>query len=81
MAPLTPRLLRRGPEIFAVISLLGFVGLLLYGNNLDRFLTATPSSILLWRITVCCLTVGFGSVIFWRWLTGAESKEAMPGAG
>jgi uncharacterized protein (TIRG00374 family) len=37
----------------------------------------TPSYILLWRITVCYLTVGFGSVIFWRWLKGAESREAM----
>jgi uncharacterized protein (TIRG00374 family) len=41
----------------------------------------TPSYILLWRLTVCYLTVGFGSVIFWRWLKGAESREAMLGAG
>jgi uncharacterized protein (TIRG00374 family) len=38
-----PRLLRRGLEVFAAISLLGFAGLLLYGNNLDRFLTAMVS--------------------------------------
>jgi len=41
----------------------------------------TPSYILLWRLTVCYLTVGFGSVIFWRWLKGAEAKEAVLGAG
>lgn len=37
----------------------------------------TPSYILLWRLTVCYLTVGFGSVVFWRWLKGAESKDAV----
>ncbi len=41
----------------------------------------TPSYILLWRLTVCYLTVGFGSVIFWHWLKGAESKEAMLNTG
>jgi len=40
MAVLNPRLLRRGLEVFAVISLVGIVGLLFYGNNLDRFATA-----------------------------------------
>lgn len=34
----------------------------------------TPSYILLWRITVSYLTVGFGSVVFWHWLKGAETK-------
>ncbi len=34
---LAPRVLRRGLEIFAVISLLGFAGMLLYGNNLEQF--------------------------------------------
>jgi uncharacterized protein (TIRG00374 family) len=37
----------------------------------------TPSYILLWRLTVCYLTVGFGSVVFWRWLKGAESRDVM----
>src|ERR1051325_7155395 len=35
---LTPRLLRRGLELFAVISLAGVVGLLFYGNNLRAFI-------------------------------------------
>ncbi len=34
----------------------------------------TPSYILLWRVTVCYLTVVFGSVVFWRWLKGAEER-------
>ncbi len=38
--PLTPRLLRRGLELFAGISLAGVVGLLFYGNNLQAFLSA-----------------------------------------
>jgi glycosyltransferase 2 family protein len=37
---LTPRLLRRGLELFALISLAGVVGLLFYGNNLQAFLSA-----------------------------------------
>lgn len=37
---LAPRLLRRGLEIFAVISLVVFAGILLYGNNLELFLRA-----------------------------------------
>ena len=40
---ISPRLLRRGLELFAVISLLGFVGLLFYGNNLALFLDAMVS--------------------------------------
>jgi glycosyltransferase 2 family protein len=36
---LTPRLLRRGLELFAVISLVGVVGLLFYGNNFNAFLS------------------------------------------
>jgi len=39
----TTRLLRRGLELFAGISALGFVGLLLYGNNLSLFLQAMVS--------------------------------------
>ncbi len=35
---LAPRLLRRGLELFAAISILGFVGILFYGNNLQLFL-------------------------------------------
>jgi uncharacterized membrane protein YbhN (UPF0104 family) len=34
----------------------------------------TPSYILLWRVLVCYLTVGFGSVVFWRWLKDAERR-------
>jgi glycosyltransferase 2 family protein len=34
---LTPRLLRRGLELFAVISLAGVVGLLFYGDNFSAF--------------------------------------------
>jgi glycosyltransferase 2 family protein len=34
----------------------------------------TPSYILLWRITVSYLTVGFGSLVFWYWLRGAETR-------
>lgn len=41
--PLAPRLLRRGLEIFAAISVVGFAALLLYGNNLERFLGAMVS--------------------------------------
>jgi uncharacterized protein (TIRG00374 family) len=37
---LAPQLLRRGLEIFAVISLVVFVAVLLYGNNLGQFVTA-----------------------------------------
>ncbi len=43
MALVSPRLLRRGLELFAVISALGFAGLLLYGNNLPTFLEAMGS--------------------------------------
>ena len=38
----------------------------------------TPSYILLWRIVVAYLTVGFGSIVFWRWLKGAEAEAAPP---
>jgi uncharacterized protein (TIRG00374 family) len=34
----------------------------------------TPSYTLLWRVIVCYLTVGTGSVVFWRWLKGAEER-------
>jgi glycosyltransferase 2 family protein len=37
---LTPRLLRRGLELFAVTSVAGVVGLLVYGNNLQAFVGA-----------------------------------------
>src|SRR5437660_9721434 len=37
---LTPRLLRRGLELFALISLAGVVGLLFYGNNFQAFVSA-----------------------------------------
>ncbi len=40
---IAPRVLRRGLEVFAALSLLGFVGLLFYGNNLEFFLDAMVS--------------------------------------
>jgi uncharacterized protein (TIRG00374 family) len=33
-----------------------------------------PSYILLWRLVLSYLTVGFGSVVFWHWLKGAEDR-------
>ncbi len=42
-AIITPRILRRGLELFALISLIGFGAMLLYGNNLERFLQAMVS--------------------------------------
>lgn len=50
MAVLTPRLFRRGLEIFAAISLLGLAGLLLYGNNLERFAHAILTLKLQWLL-------------------------------
>jgi hypothetical protein len=50
MAVLTPRLFRRGLEIFALISLLGLAGLLLYGNNLERFAQAILGLHLGWLV-------------------------------
>ncbi len=40
MPVLTPRLLRRGLEVFALISIGGLAGLLLYGNNFQAFVNA-----------------------------------------
>ncbi len=40
---IAPRLLRRGLEIFAIISVVVFGGILLYGNNFDLFVQATLS--------------------------------------
>lgn len=40
MALLTTRLLRRGLELFLIISALGLVGLLLYGDNFHAFVSA-----------------------------------------
>ncbi len=33
-----------------------------------------PSYVLLWRVLVSYLTVGFGSYVFWRWLRGFEER-------
>ena len=43
VSPVAPRLLRRGLELFAVISIVVFGGMLLYGNNLQVFLKAMVS--------------------------------------
>ncbi len=48
---LTPRLLRRGLELFALISLAGVGGLLFYGNNLQAFLSALFSIHWGWLVT------------------------------
>lgn len=40
---IAPRLLRRGLEIFAGISVVVFAGILFYGNNLELFIQATLS--------------------------------------
>ncbi len=40
---LVPRLIRRGIEVFAVLSFIGFAGILFYGNNLKFFLEAMTS--------------------------------------
>jgi len=63
MAVLHPRLLRRGLEVFAAISLAGIVGLLLYGNNLERFAHALLTLKFRW------LLVGIG-VASMDWLGG-----------
>jgi uncharacterized protein (TIRG00374 family) len=63
MAALTPRLFRRGLEIFAGISLLGLAGLLLYGNNLERFAHAILTLKLRWLL----VGVGIASL---DWLGG-----------
>jgi uncharacterized protein (TIRG00374 family) len=63
MPVLTPRLFRRGLEIFAVISLLGLAGLLLYGSNLERFVHAILTLKLQWLL----LGVGIASL---DWLGG-----------
>ena len=39
----------------------------------------TPSYILLWRLVLSYLTVGFGSMVFWRWLKGAEDRTEADG--
>lgn len=53
--PLAPRLIRRGLEVFAAISLVGFVGLLLYGNNLNHFLGAMVSIRWRWALVAIAL--------------------------
>lgn len=35
----------------------------------------TPSYILLWRLMLSYLTVGFGSIVFWHWLKGTEGRD------
>jgi hypothetical protein len=55
---LTPRLLRRGLELFAIISAVGLVALLFYGDNLGAFARAMLS--LKWRWLIAGL--GLASV-------------------
>ena len=50
-----PKLLRRGLELFALISVVGFVGMMLYGNNLDGFLRAMFSLRWQWVLIGVCL--------------------------
>ncbi|HXV87103.1 MAG TPA: lysylphosphatidylglycerol synthase transmembrane domain-containing protein [Gemmatimonadales bacterium] len=79
MPPLvSARLFRRGLEIFAGISVLGFVGLLLYGNNLARFLDAMVS--LRWGWLLC--GIGLASM---DWVGGGVrlwvlTRHVHPGA-
>jgi hypothetical protein len=47
--------MRRGLEVFAAISLVGFVGLLLYGNNLERFLDAMLTLHWRWALVAVAL--------------------------
>ncbi len=54
MAVLTPRLFRRGLEVFAAISVIVLAGLLLYGNNLQLFLRTLVTLDFRW------LVVGIG---------------------
>lgn len=45
---LTPRLLRRGFELFFLASVIGFGALLYYSNNFDAFLSAIPGIHWIW---------------------------------
>ena len=54
-AVITSKLLRRGLEIFAIISAVGFVGMLLYGNNLEEFVRAMFSLRWYWVLVGVCL--------------------------
>ncbi len=60
---LTPRLLRRGLELFALISLIGVVGLLFYGNNFREFVSALLNLHWAWLV----LGLGLASM---DWLGG-----------
>ncbi|MDZ4863156.1 MAG: hypothetical protein SGJ01_06880, partial [Gemmatimonadota bacterium] len=51
---LTPRLLLRGFMVFVGISVLGYAGLLIYGNNLPAFIQAVG------RIHWIWILVGLG---------------------
>jgi uncharacterized protein (TIRG00374 family) len=54
-SPIKPKLIRRGLELFALISVIGFVGMLLYGNNLREFLGAMFSLRWHWVLIGICL--------------------------
>ncbi len=60
---LTPKVLLRGFELFLLVSLVSFVGLLFYGNNIGAFLEAIPK--IKWWWTV--LGIGLASM---DWIGG-----------
>lgn len=81
--PLAPRLIRRGLEVFAAISVVGFAGLLLYGNNLDRFLQAMVS--LDWRwgllaVALASLDWFGGGLRLWVLCRHVHPTQSLPGA-
>ena len=54
-AVITPRLLRRGFEIFVVTSIVGYAGVLLYGNDLPHFLNSLTQVHFGWVLVGVCL--------------------------
>jgi len=54
-AVLTPRLLRRGFELFVVTSIVGYAGVLLYGNDVPQFLASVGRIHWIWVLVGLCL--------------------------